>query len=340
MSHLTGIARRVIAYGLYYTGVLWLIAVLRLRRKAVVLMYHRVLPHEADTVSHEGIIVSPETFGMHIAFLARHFRPLTVPQFIQSLTDSDFADRSCLVTFDDGWQDNHEHALPILKKHRVPAVFFVATKFVGSTVTFWQERLTRLLALAATRHDVCNDLLAEVGIEPQDRLNFGTARRRARQFVTSLKASRPDIPPGLIKRLESVLLDEPCSRDLGVDRFMTWEQVTDLVESGVATIGSHSHSHDRLTLLGYAAAKADLERSRDELVRMGVPHPLSCAYPNGDVNDPVEAAATDAGFLLGFGTKPGYVSHSSEAMHLRRINIHETATRTPAEFLYRLLGLP
>jgi peptidoglycan/xylan/chitin deacetylase (PgdA/CDA1 family) len=116
--------------------------------------------------------------------------------------------------------------------------------------------------------------------------------------------------------------------------------VETLRRSGLVTIGSHARSHVRLTTLGYKGARNELEASRRDLAEHGMPDVIACAYPNGDVNDTVEAAATDAGFELGFGSKPGLVAHSSEAMHLRRINIHDADARSRPEFLYRILGLP
>src|SRR6201999_329515 len=105
---------------LYYSGALWLYAAVKLRGKAVVLMYHRVLPSGADSFSHAGIVVTPQTFERHMRFFARHFRLLDLAGFRKEL-DGGFGPRACLVTFDDGWQDNHRHALPVLRRHRVPA---------------------------------------------------------------------------------------------------------------------------------------------------------------------------------------------------------------------------
>lgn len=332
--------RRALAFALYHSGLLWLYAAIRLRRRAVVLMYHRVLPPGVDTCSHDGIIVTPATFDMHMAFLARHFRVLTPMQFRRELADSTFGRRACLVTFDDGWRDNLQHALPILRKHGVPAIVFVATGYVGSRDTFWQERLLRLLRLAAARKRLDPELLRDTGlggIAPDD---AAAVRLQARDYVTGLKSGNPAVIARLIERLQTALQDLPEAHSLGVDEFMDWNEVTALRASGLVTIGSHAHSHTRLTTLGYQGAHRELETSREALARNGITDVFACAYPNGDVNDPVEAAATDAGFALGFATKGGLVAHSSEAMHARRVNLHEADSRSRAELLYRMLGLP
>ncbi len=340
MHRLKRALRRVLAFALYYTGTLWLYAAVRLRGKAVVLMYHRVLPADADTCSHPGIVVTPETFDLHMAFLARHFRPLTPTEFRQELADSSFSRRACLVTFDDGWWDNLEYGLPALQRHGVPAIVFVATGFIGTGETFWQERMARLVYLAAIQDRSRNGVLREIGFERGPSASPERIRLRAREFVTALKQRDPAAIRGMIERLEAALRDNPEARGPGTDRFMNWDEVRALLASGRVTIGSHAHSHLRLTTLGYRGARREFETSRQELARQGLPDVVACAYPNGDVNDPVEAAAADAGFSLGFATKGGTVRHSSEAMCIRRVNIHDADSRSRPEFLYRLLGLP
>ena len=36
-----------------------------------------------------------------------------------------------VITFDDGYRDNHDEALPVLQRHRAPATFFVSTRYVS-----------------------------------------------------------------------------------------------------------------------------------------------------------------------------------------------------------------
>lgn len=115
---------------LYSSGMLWILMRVRLRGRAVVLMYHRVLPEPlfSETFSHPGIIVTPDTFARHLEVLRRYFHPLTLEEFQECIElGHPFPRGACLITFDDGWIDNHEHALPLLRERGIPAVVFTAT---------------------------------------------------------------------------------------------------------------------------------------------------------------------------------------------------------------------
>lgn len=332
--------RRVLAAMLYYSGALWLLAGIRLRGRAAVLMYHRVLPRDADTFSHDGIIVSPESFALQMRFLQRHFRVLTTEQFGAELTGSGFGRRRCLVTFDDGWQDNHRHALPVLRKYRIPAVVFVATAFVGTPDTFWQERLTRLLFLASRSTSLGEDVLRELDALDSRSLDDAAAEHRLRSVVTTLKTREPMFRERLMQRLEADAARAGLdASDVGEDRFLSWEEIRDLRESGLVTIGSHAHTHTPLPALGLEGAKAELSRAQQELRDHGIPPTSICAYPNGNVDDSVAAAARAVGITLGFATGHGRVSNGDDPLRLRRINVHDRSSATRAEFLCLILGV-
>lgn len=340
MPGLRPMIRRVLAAMLYYSGALWLLAEIRLRGKAAVLMYHRVLPRDANTFSHYGIIVSPESLARQMQFLKRHFRLLTPEKFGAELTGPGFGRRSCLITFDDGWQDNHRHALPVLKKLGIPTVVFVATAFVGTSNTFWQERLTRLLFMASRSPSFGDDVLRELDALDSRSMDDAAAEYRLRNLVTTLKLREPVIRERLIQRLEADAKRAGLDGSgLGDDRFLSWDEVRDLQDSGLVTVGSHAHTHTPLTSLGYEGAKAELVRAQQELRDHGIPPTSFCAYPNGNVDDAVAAAARDAGITLGFATGHGRVSNGDDPLRLRRINVHDRSSATRAEFLCLILGV-
>jgi peptidoglycan/xylan/chitin deacetylase (PgdA/CDA1 family) len=332
--------RSLIAAALYYSGFLWLYAAYKLRGKAVVLMYHRVLPRDSDTFSHAGIVVTPETFEMHMQFIARHFRILDMAGFRGELSGQRFSKRACLVTFDDGWQDNHCHALPTLAKHRVPATIFLATEYIGSDKTFWQERLTRLLFRATRIAGLGDDVLAGLDGAHARALDDGAARGWARDKVTYWKRrGELDTVERVLRELERQCAARGEATALGEDRFMSWDEVHELRATGLVAIGSHTHSHTILPAIGYDGAKAEFEKSLEVLRERGLPRPRECAYPNGIVDDAVARAAADAGFDVGFATRNQLVAHGDDRLRLRRINIHEQATRTAPELLCLITGV-
>ena len=151
LRRLKFVLKWTLAQFLYVSGLFTLLARRRLRGRAVVLMYHRVLTEDAEarSWSHPGIVVRAATFANQIAVVRRHFTPLTVDAFVGHLRDGrPFPPGACLVTFDDGWLDTGTVAWPILRDAQVPAVVFLPSDYIGTGAMFWQERLRALL------HDV------------------------------------------------------------------------------------------------------------------------------------------------------------------------------------------
>lgn len=84
----------------------------------VVLLYHRV------GVGRSEIDMPTGAFERHIAALAAR-------EHVRSLTDALANDEGgVVVTFDDGYRDFYDHALPLLVRHSVPAVLYLATGLI------------------------------------------------------------------------------------------------------------------------------------------------------------------------------------------------------------------
>jgi len=335
------LVRRVVACALYYSGLLWLLAFVRLRNRAVVLMYHRVLPDETDCFSTPSIVVSPDTFSTHMKFLRRHFRVLSLQQLRQHLEDRrPFPSRSCIVTFDDGWTDNVVHAMPILRAHAVPAVFFVATDFVGSTKCFWQERLSRRLYLATKVPDAHHIVTALLG-EEFHRLSPKRLRSAIHEAVRHLKDRRkPQEIDAAELQLEAALTKAGTQiAQNGEDRFMQWMEVARLELEGRCDVGAHGSSHAPLTLLPDELVERELLKCRRD-IEANIGHTTEAiAYPNGDHDERIVNLAYRAGFRIGFTTVRGVLDAGDDPMRIRRINIHNSAARTTAELLCTLLGV-
>lgn len=101
----------------------------------------------------------------------------------------------------------------------------------------------------------------------------------------------------------------------------TWAQVEELAAAGVS-IGSHTRHHRRLSELPEAVREVELAGSLAELREHLPQAPAVIAYPNGDHDDAVCAAARAAGYELGFTTEKGRNGAATDPYRLRRVSIH------------------
>lgn len=335
--------KHLIANTLYWTGILRMLTAIRLKDRAVVLTYHRVLPKgdQERSTSAPGIIVTPETFYRHMEILRRHLNPVSISEFTALLrTGKPFPRGTCLVTFDDGWKDNYEHALDVLREHNIPALIFLATDFIGTDKLFWQEHLGHLFRQAHERGLLPSLLEAtpDAGkLAPSPGVPLTNDRL---QDLLHVYRRRPyDEVADLITKIERTLSDSDGKEpDTGPDSFMSWQQAR-AMKASVVSFGAHSCSHRRLTDLSENEIHRELEISRNEIRACLDEIPKTIAYPNGNYDDRVLSITSNLGFEAAFTTDSGFVTPGDNPLALKRVNIHESATPTPALFLSRVLGV-
>jgi len=114
-----------------------------------------------------------------------------------------------------------------------------------------------------------------------------------------------------------VYLDGPDGHELAV---MSWQELAGMASIGWE-VGSHTRSHPRLTRLRDEELKEELGGSRQDCERqLGGPcH--SVAYPYGDTDARVVAAAADAGYLAAAGLPRAHRLHRPSALNWPRIGV-------------------
>ena len=332
---------------LYALGLLQLWQTVVMRRKAVVLMYHRVLSDDErrGTGSHPGIVVSRETFETHMALLKRRFVVLSLEEFTRRIEQGiPFPDRSCVITFDDGWKDNFTNALPVLRKHRLPAVIFLPVNFIGRQRLFWREALTHLLVTAVL--DVRRDpserprlsaLLAPSGLAGV----LDLADENPRAAVVKAIERQGDLRAPAVDTLVSTLAAalEVRLEDLSeLDGFMEWDQIRAMARQQV-TFGGHGAEHYLLDHVPPDVVEAEIQTSRRVIGEKLDPPVLTFSYPNGSFTPKVADSVRAAGYRAAFTTRPGFVTCDAEPFTLPRLNVHETMTSAAPMFLARVVGL-
>lgn len=228
--------------------------------------------------------------------------------------------RFLCLTFDDGYRDNLDYALPILARHRVPATVFVTPGFADRTAPLWWVDLEA--AIAAT-----DAVAVDLG-RGEVRLASRTPGEKAaafRQIYTVLRAGPEETLRAVIAGLAARYGVD--SAGIAADLCLDWEGVRQLAAHPLVTIGAHTLTHPMLAKHDVYTVCREMDESRRVIegkIEQRVRH---IAYP---VGDPTSAGqrefdlARELGFHAGVTTRPGmlFPDHASHPTSLPRLSLN------------------
>lgn len=232
-----------------------------------ILIYHRVLPERDALFTDE---VDRNDFDLQMGYLKSMFNVLPLSEAVERARSNSLPPRAACITFDDGYADNAEVALPVLQKHQLPCSFFIATAFLNGG-RMWNDTLIELV-----RRNPGDTLDAEViGLG-----THSTASLQARRAtISALIASLKYLP--LAERLEHVdRLAEAAGVALPDNLMMTTSQVVQLHRAGME-IGGHTVNHPILAKIPAQVARQEIADGKHALEEMIGEKIRIFAYPNG-----------------------------------------------------------
>ena len=298
----------------------------RRRARLSVLIFHRVLPQQDPLFPDE---IHAHTFDALCGWMKRWFNVLPLDQAARQLRDGTLPARAAAISFDDGYADNHDVALPLLRRHGLPCTFFVSTGFIDGG-RMWNDTIIESFRRTRVARLALDDLLPGLG----DVACNALPERRAAigRVIGAVKYLDP------ARRLQLVGdLARRAQVDLPTDLMMTSAQVRALRAAGMQ-VGAHTVSHPILARLDAEDARREIQEGKRQLESvLGERVPLF-AYPNGrpgeDYLPETVALVREAGFDAAFSTAWGVATAQSDPLQLPRFTPWE---RTPARFALRML---
>ncbi len=277
---------------LYASGALGAYHRWRNARTLTVIMFHRVLaPDDPRWAGCDpDYTLRADLFKQCLEFFAAHYNMVDAQAVLRARRgEGVLPDRALLITFDDGWRDNVDFALPALRALRLPGLMFVVADAVGRHEAFYQERIVAAWRLG--RLDTA--LLAEV----LQRLGAGSEAAPADNGIATLRRLI-----GGVERLDAstrarLLADLGGRLDDGIRQMIDAGELRTLVDGGVA-IGLHGKTHTPMT----AAEDLDAElggarAAMAERLPAGQA-PTTMSFPHGRFDDAIARRARDAGSEL------------------------------------------
>lgn len=290
------------------------------RKSPLILMYHRVLPavEALNTWSSPYIVTHLDSFAAQMAYLAENCHFFSPSELAGPVT---LPPGSVAVTFDDGWADNHLHALPILTKNRIRATFFLTAGLINTEQVFLPEKLRCYLHLAKKENFwstvAGRSFLSEAPRSIAVLAPFADPDLLI-QKLWHLDASEAE---AFLQELHRVLGRPEI--DVAGHRLMKWQEVLDLKQDGME-LGSHGLNHTRLTGLADRELFQELNQSKSVIEKAVKAKVNSFAYPKGDHDTRVRKTVREAGYLSACDTREGFVDRKHDLMALPRLNVCES----------------
>ena len=247
-----------------------------------------------------------------LAFLRRVANVVPLGDALRALGRGDpLPPRAVALTFDDGYRDQLELAVPMLERLGLPATFFLVPGLLEGTVQAWWEQLAWIFSRATRESTVWEGRTLGLRNPAERRANLPTVleelKRRSRQ--------------GRDAALEE--LADRCAPEGKVEEqavFLDWDGARQLARRGF-TVASHSLVHTILAEEPGPEQERDLVSSRRRLEReLDLPVDL-LAYPNGkrpDYSRATIAAAARAGYSHAGTTVEGWNRPGTEPYEVHR----------------------
>lgn len=291
--------------------------------RLVILTYHRVLAAPDPLFPDE---IDAAVFDLQLRALKRFFNVVPLAEAIERLRERRLPARAVSITFDDGYRDNHDVAMPVLARHGLPATLFLSTGYLDGGI-FWND-----VVIESVRRAGADSLdLGDVGLG-EWRVRSPEEKRTA---ITALIRDLKYRPSAERANLVAAIADA-ARVDLPSDLMLEARHLDAMMRSGFE-LGAHTVSHPILTSLEDVDAEREIAQSRDDIESLTGRAPRLFAYPNGryhrDFGDREVGMVSNLGFDAAVSTDWGVATPGSPLFRLPRFS---TWRQTGARFVCRI----
>ncbi|QWG18956.1 polysaccharide deacetylase family protein [Bradyrhizobium sediminis] len=298
---------------LYFTGAHYLMRPIFAGVGAIFMLHHVRPARDGDFQPNHHLEVTPDFLRTMLMHLQSHdVDVITMDEVHRRLIERNFSRRFACFTLDDGYRDNRDFALPVMREFDAPLAVYVASDFAEGAGRLWWVALERVIAKAAS-------IEARIG-----------------DVATRLDTSTPAAKQAAFDRMHDWLRSLPGEIDVareitalcahhGVDESaicrelcMSWDELKPFADEPLVTIGAHTITHCNLARQTEETAGREMAVSRARIEDALQRPVLHLAYPYGDriAAGPREfALARAAGFKTAVTTRPGMIFPES-ADHL------------------------
>lgn len=309
------------------------------RGLGLILTFHHVSPDPVPAFAPNRLLgITPDFLDQTLRALdARGFDVIGLDAVPERLAEPDYGPPFAVLTFDDGYRDNVEHASPVLARHNVPWTLFVTSAFADQSGRLWWIELERAIA----RLDRVRIAIGPRALDLPSR----SPEEKALAFDAIYRDLRRGSEADLLDRIADLCRQAGIpSGGVASELCLSWAELRDLARDPAVTIGAHTVSHP---MLAKHAAETAAREIADGRARIEMELGRSVRHLSFPVGDPGSAGprefalARDMGFATAVTTRPGHLfaAHADHLHALPRVSVNG-CHQTQAALAGLLSGVP
>jgi peptidoglycan/xylan/chitin deacetylase (PgdA/CDA1 family) len=257
-------------------------------KSSCIINFHGVRSNNTPAINNRHITV--KEFEKIITYLTKNFNVVPLTQLFEIHRSTKRPNLKTLaLTFDDGYKNNFEIALPVLKKYRTPATFYIITKCLDDEdFLAWPEKY-ELIKMGHHSNIEVNGIVFKQNTLFNEGLNL--------HLVNYLKTLGNKTESAVNELLEkySIKVEFPSKYD-ELFKLITQKELVDFRSEPLLEFGSHTHSHYCLEYLDKTNTEFELFESKRKLEECIGKKINSLAFPDGSYNSETLAMAKKLGY--------------------------------------------
>ncbi|MEO5997838.1 MAG: polysaccharide deacetylase family protein [Chitinophagaceae bacterium] len=269
-------------------------------RGSRIMVYHGICSEEP--LKFNTLFITKKKFEEHLKVYREYFNPISLDEYFAGHFSS--TKFNVCLTFDDGFVNNYDYALPLLEQYQIPATFFITAIRARGKDILWND----FLSIAGRygpkqftfRQEVYyknkyNKYVLPSGVSLAEKLRSGHFEEKE-QLMESME---PLVPFRSLGQYQEYWLQ------------MNEAQIAELSASPYATVGAHGYYHNDLSRVNPDSALKEMVESKKYLEVITNKKIEAIAFPYGAYNEDVLKAATAAGYTQLLGTELNSVTDAT-----------------------------
>ncbi|MDC1054107.1 polysaccharide deacetylase family protein [Alphaproteobacteria bacterium] len=247
-----------------------------------ILLYHGVYNNKPRGITnYSGKHIKIDKFKKQMMIVKKNYSVLSMEDVVTiKRNKKKWPERSVVISFDDGFKNNHKYAYKVLDQLQIPAIFYVCAGMIGGNEMFWVDKIEDCINRSKKKNislKLDKNYIFQINSNFQKIKTINTIK----SYCKKIEIEEKD------KIIDNLIYESKISPNSNIDenyKLMNWQELKEINNNKLFTIGGHSLYHDIMTSQPLNKTEEDIKLTLNLLkynLNSTIKH---YSYPEGQKN--------------------------------------------------------